>query len=101
MNNQALQALIDELGERLCIIIFDNVSRIYVDYPSKKLSLSDIELVNKGGVDMIKVTRLPANERMVRNGVKYVLYYPTECVQCVVAVDEDHPNVRVDPFEIS
>ena len=101
MNNKALQALIDEFGERICIIVFDNESKVYIGYESSTMkSVNDLQLRTIGGVDMVGIPKHSANPKLQRAGVTSTSWHPTECIQCVCTLDEGFENYRIDPMEI-
>ena len=98
-NNDALQAMIDEYGDRISCIIFDNKVPIFIGYPSSPIKhVSELELVNKGGTDLVGVPMYPKDPKAKREGVKFMLYHPTIFLQIVVVADEEHPDALVDPF---
>lgn len=101
MNNSAFKALVDEFGDRICIIIFDNNSRAYIGYPSSQIKhASEIELKNFGGVDMIGI---PKKHSYTMAGGPEVLstnWHATECIQQVIIVDEGYEKFLVDPLEV-
>lgn len=100
MNNEGMQGLIDEFGERIAIIIFDNDSKIYVGYPSSPCkSIKDIELRTIGGVDFLFAPYVPMNTKSARDGYRGKLCYATECVQMVIMAEENCPDFRPDVFD--
>ena len=101
MTNQALQAMIDELGDRICIIVFDNDVKVYIGYPSSTLkSVSEIKLQTFGGVDMIGIPKKIGNPVLAREGVTTTTWHPTECVQMIATLDAGYEKYRIDPMEI-
>lgn len=101
MNNQALQAMIDEFGERICIIVFDNESKVYIGYDSSTMkSVNDLKLRSIGGVDMVGIPKESSNPKLRREGVTSTSWHPTECIQCVCTLDEGFELYRLDPMEI-
>lgn len=101
MTNEALQALFTEFGERISAIVLDNKHIIYIGHPHSAVNtVDDIVLETKGGVDMIGVPHNPSKPKEKEKGVQFMFWHPTEMVQCIIAVDEDHPNVLIDPFDL-
>lgn len=94
MTNQVLQAIIDEYGERICAIFIDNEHKLLFNYPNTP-KITDIELVNIGGVDMYKV---PYEGKSQRPPVKFSGLYLTSCIQQFIIIDEKDINYRVDPM---
>ena len=101
MNNESLQAFIDEFGDRMCIIIFDNNTKVFIGYKSSPAkSVSDLQLVNKGGVDFVGVPGIPNDPKLARKGVTYTVWRPTEIIQGIVTLDEGFDNYLVDPWDL-
>lgn len=101
MTNEALQALIDELGERICIIAFDNNVKVYIGYKSSTIqSVNEIQLKTYGGVDMVGIPKKSANPQLDRMGVTTTIWHPTECIQMIATLDEGCEKFRIDPMEI-
>lgn len=101
MNNSALQALIDEFGDRICIIIFDNNSRAYVGYPSSTLKhVDEIKMRTFGGVDMVGISKKHSYAAAGGAEVYSTNWHPTECIQQVIIVDEGYERFLVDPLEV-
>ena len=101
MTNEAVQALIAELGERICIIVFDNNSKVYIGYPSSTLkSVSELKFKTFGGVDMIGIPKAVNNPQISRLGVTTTTWHATECIQAIATMDEGFEIYRIDPLEI-
>ena len=101
MTNVALKALIDELGDRICIIAFDNNVKVYIGYPSSTLkSVSEIQLKTFGDVDMVGIPKISNNPKLMREGVRTTSWHPTECIQVIATLDEGFEKYRIDPMEI-
>lgn len=97
MTNTDLQAAINELGNRICIIILDNDRRIRIGYDN---SISDpTSLVYKtfGGEDFFGYSRLSSYTGDRDRGVTYTTWHRTDCIQQLVAMDEGYEDYRVDP----
>ncbi len=100
MTNKALQAMITEFGDRICMIVFDNNNKIYIGYQSSPLQkASELTLATKGDVDFVGVPVIPKDPKLVRLGVTGVAWHPTECIQAVFVIDEKHAEYRLDPFD--
>lgn len=101
MTNTALQAMIEEYGDRICMIIFDNNSKIHIGYPSSPLkNVASIKLATKGGVDMIGTPRIPNNPADVAKNISAVFWRPTSCIQGVIVMDAGCMDYRIDPWDI-
>jgi len=101
MTNEALQAMIDEFGERISIIIFDNNFKVYIGYPSSTIkSVNEIQFKKFGDTDMIGIPKKCSNPKMDRMGVSTTIWHPTECIQYIATLDEGFENFRIDPMEI-
>ena len=101
MTNAAMQALIAELGERICIIIFDNNTKVYIGYPSSTLkSVNEIKFKTFGGVDMIGIPKAVNNPKISRMGVTTTTWHTTESIQAIATLDEGFDMYRIDPMEI-
>ena len=101
MTNSAMQELITELGERICVIIFDNNSKVYIGYPSSTLkSVTELKFANYGGVDMIGIPKVVNNPKIARLGVSTTVWHPTACIQGIATMDEGFEKYRIDPMEI-
>lgn len=99
MTNEALQAFIDEMGDRICVITLDNVAKIYVGYDGKRISsvkASDIEMRTIGGVDMFAVPINALSPREARLGIKGKVWHPTFTIQAIVVIDEEFKKYRFD-----
>ena len=100
MTNEALQALIDEFGDRICILIFDNGCRVYIGYDSSPLkSVNDLELKTIGGIDMVGIVKNLSNPKLSRQGAKCMHWHPTVSLQNVIVIDEGFEKYRVDPMD--
>jgi hypothetical protein len=100
MTNDALRAMISELGERISIIIFDNNFKVYIGYPSSGIkSVNEIQFKTFGDFDMIGIPRKTSNPKMNREGVTITDWHPTECIQLVATLDEGFENYRIDPMD--
>ena len=101
MTNAAVQAMIAEMGERICIIVFDNNSKAYIGYPSSNLhSVNDIKFANYGGVDMIGIPGNAGYAKPTRDGVTTTVWHATECIQAIATMDEGFEKYRIDPMNI-
>lgn len=101
MNNEGLQALIDEYGNRINIIIFDNDNKIFIGYKSSPIKdISELKLETKGGVDFVGVPLIPKDPKLQRKGMTGMAWHPTECVQSVITVDEGFEDYLWDPFDL-
>lgn len=100
MNNEGLQALIDEFGNRINIIFFDNNIKVYIGYQSSPIKdISELKLVQKGGVDFVGVPIIPGNPQLQRAGVTGMIWHPTECIQSVMTIDEGYEKYLLDPYD--
>ena len=64
MNNSQLQAMIDEFGDRIAIIQFDNQCKIYIGYEGSPVrSVEDLQFKTVGGFDMVGVPHKVMNPR--------------------------------------
>lgn len=101
MTNAALQAMIDELGERICILIFDNNVKVYIGYPSSTIkSINEIQLRTFGDTDMVGIPKKIGNPELDRLGVTTTMWHPTECLQVIATLDDGWDMYRIDPMEI-
>lgn len=101
MTNEAMQALINDLGERICAIVFDNNNKVFIGYPSSTAkSVNDLKFQTLGGVDMIGIPKEVGNPQLRRVGVTATTWHPTACIQSVITLDEGHEKYRIDPMEI-
>jgi len=108
MNNEAMQAMIDEYGQMIFMIVFDNSSRIHIGYPWNVKgdggggidSIDNIKLETKGGCDFIGFELTPINPTLAREGVKYIRWYPTECIQSVCVQTGTDTKKMIDPWEV-
>ena len=101
MTNNALQAMFDEIGDRICIIIFDNNSKVYIGYPSSTIkSVNDIELRTFGDTDMIGIPKKIQDPKLERCGATATSWHVTACIQMIATIDEGFERYRLDPMEI-
>ena len=101
MTNAAMQEMIAEFGERLCIIIFDNNSKVYIGYPSSTIkSVNDLKFKTFAGVDMIGIPKESNNPKLNRLNVTSTSWHVTACIQSIATLDEGYENYRLDPMEI-
>ena len=95
MTNAALQAMIDELGDRICIIVFDNNSKVYIGYPSSPIkSVTELKLKTFGDTDMVGIPKKS------NGGLTSTSWHATECIQVIASIDEGFENYLIDPMEI-
>ena len=98
MTNEALQQLIDEFGDRISAIVFDNKAIVFFGHQgSFANSVSEIEFKTLAGVDMVGIPVYPRTPRDREKGVKFMYWHTTHCIQTVCTVDADHPDYLVDP----
>lgn len=101
MTNAELQALIDEFGDRICVIFFDNSLKLLIGYPGQSPQhASDLILKTVGGVDLVGVRQKSTYTKDRAEGVTYVNYHRTECIQYVAIMDEGFADYRIDPYMI-
>lgn len=101
MTNAAMQAMINELGERICIIVFDNNSKVYIGYPSSTIqSVNELKFANYGGVDMIGIPKNVSDPKIARIGVTSTTWHTTACIQAIATLDEGYEKYRIDPMDI-
>ena len=100
MTNAALQAIFDEMGDRISCIVFDNKVPVFIGYPSSPVKhVNELELKSFGGVDMVGVPTYP-DPKLRRDGAMFTYWHPTEFLQIVVASDEAHPKALMDPYTL-
>lgn len=99
MTNAALQAMFDEMGDRISCIIFDNKVPVFIGYKSSPINhVNELVLKTFGGVDMVGVPTYPNDPKQRESGGMFMLWHPTEFVQIICVADEDHPKMLIDPF---
>ena len=101
MTNATIKAFLDEFGDRVCGIYYDNNSMTYINYKDSP-KRSDIKLETKGGTDFIVVHfKRRAYGHPDENGqdamIEYDIWHPTECVQMIVVMDENSVKYGIDP----
>lgn len=104
MTNEALQAFIEELGDRICVITLDNVGKIYVGYDQERISsvkVSDIQMKTFGGIDMFSVPVNALSPREARLGIKGRVWHPTFTIHAIVVIDEEFKDYRFDPAQFT
>lgn len=101
MTNAAFQAFLAEFGDRLCVITLDNNAKIYVEYQNQQSSVrvNEIKFKTFGGVDMFAVPSWPMNPAEANKGITHEVWHPTFTIQALVLIDEEHKNLRVDPWQ--
>lgn len=101
MTNAALQAMFDEMGDRISCIIFDNKVPVFIGYKSSPVKhVDDLILRTFGGVDMVGVPTYPTDPKQKERNVMFTYWHPTTFVQVIVVSDEDHPNDLMDPYTL-
>lgn len=101
MTNKALQAMIEELGERICIICFDNNIKVYIGYPSSTIkSVKELQFKTFGDVDMIGIPKKVGDPKSARLGVTTTMWHPTDCIQLIATLDNGFDTFRIDPMEL-
>lgn len=93
--NANLKAFIDNFGDRIYCIYFDNGRIIYVNYKDS-VKLTDIKLETIGSEDFVAVHH--TNEKTGNIGVSYTNYHLTSSIQWIGVMDEDSAQYRVDPL---
>lgn len=82
MSGSDAQKILDQLGKKLAVIIFDNNMRIRVnvfDEYGRGISLDDISVVTIGDDDFIQVKTMDYSTRS-----KIVYLYPCEIIQGII-----------------
>lgn len=98
MTNAALQAALNELGERACIIYMDNDHRIRFGYPDAALqSVTQIQYKTWGGEDFFGYSQPSSYTKDALRGVTYTVWHRTDCIQEIAAMDEGWDQYRIDP----
>lgn len=101
MTNSAMRAIIEEFGDRICMIIFDNNVKVYIGYPSSTLkNVNEIKFASFDGVDMIGIPKAIGDPKAERIGVTSTIWHPTGCIQMIATVDEGYEKFRIDPMTI-
>ena len=102
MTNEALKAMIDEFGDRLCVIYFDNGLKLLIGYPGQTPQhASDLILKTINGIDLVGVRQQSTYTQDRADGVTYVNYHRTECIQYVAIMDEGISETRrIDPYMV-
>ena len=100
MNNAALQAMIEEFGDRIYFIMFNNRSMVPIGFKSSPLkSAKDLQFRTFGGVDFVGVPKHPANTADLEKGITGVHWHATALVELVGVMDEACEKYRLDPWE--
>lgn len=98
MTNAALQAALNEFGERACIIYMDNDHRIRFGYPDASLqSVTQIQYKTWGGEDFFGYSQPSSYVHDAARGVTYTVWHRTDCIQEIAAMDEGWEQYRIDP----
>lgn len=101
MTNAAIKAMISEIGDRICIIVFDNNMKVYIGYPSSTLqSVNDIQFKTFGDTDMIGIPKKVGDPKLSRLGATSTTWHATGCIQAIVTMDEGFERYRIDPMEV-
>ncbi len=101
MTNTALQGMINEFGERICMLILDNDIRIYIGYPSSPLkSVNDIQFRTINNIDFIGVPKKSSKPADIKNGVSATIWHDTSIVQGVGVMDAGCGDYRIDPMDL-
>ena len=99
MTNAALQAALNELGERACIIYMDNDHRIRFGYPDAALqSVTQIQYKTWGGEDFFGYSQPSSYVHDAARGVTYTVWHRTDSIQQIGTMDEGFSEYRVDPY---
>ena len=100
MTNEDLKAMIDKYGDRIRIIFFDNSLKLIIGYPGQDPQhASDLILETIGGTDFVGVRQKSTYTQDRKNGVTYVNYHKTECIQYVAIMDEGiSADYCIDPY---
>lgn len=99
MTKAGLQKLIDDYGERIYAMNFDNNQVAFFGY-NDSYKISDVELTTVGGEDFIIIH----NPNHITTGLiplSYDIYRAVWDVQWVGVMDEGYENYRPDPFKMS
>lgn len=99
MNNSQLQAMIDEFGDRIAIIQFDNQCKIYIGYEGSPVrSVEDLQFKTVGGFDMVGVPHKVMNPRD-EGKLNAIHWHCTHLIHQIVVMGEDCADYRLDPME--
>ena len=99
MNNQSLQAVLNELGDRVCFIIMDNDRRIRFGYKDAPLqSVSQIMYKTWGGEDFFGYSQPSTYSQDRQAGVTYTVWHRTDSIQQIASMDEGFKDYRIDPI---
>lgn len=90
MTNAALQAMIDEFGERIFAITFDNNHKVYLGVEAKAetdpITVKSLILKTFGDTDMLGIPH--TDHTWEGNKIPYTNWYVTGCIQAVHLTDE-------------
>jgi len=96
MTNEALQAIIDMYGNRICCIELDNGHKILIGYPGNTIQLSNISMTNLGGVDMFEVAQVSKSQG--NKPIRFKSLHVTESIQHIMIMDPEFNEYRIDPL---
>jgi len=94
--NEALQKFIDEFGQRINSIALNNGRYLWIGYESS-VQLKDIELVNKYGMDLMKVHH---KSNYGGKEIEWDNYITTTLIEGIEVMDEKDKFYRIDPIMI-
>lgn len=101
MDNESLQAMIDEFGDRICYIMFQDRFMLFIGYKSSPLKhASDLQLRTFNGIDMVGVPKPAMNPADREKGVAGVHWHRTGAIDMVGVMDEGCEKYRLDPYEL-
>lgn len=99
LTNSEFKNIIQEYGDRIFYIQFNNNYRIYVGYEDGQLkSVNDILFKTVGSTDLIgfPVTTKSFDHRAME--LSYVSWKLTELIENITVMDEDYKDFRADPL---
>lgn len=98
-SNAAVQKMIDDYGDRIFCIMWDNGFKLFIGYPSSEVkSVSELVLTDIAGTEVIGVPAKSSLPTDRKNGVSFTSYHSTDLIQHIAVMDEGFEDFRIDPM---
>lgn len=96
--NAIVKQMVEESGEGVCMIVFDNDFKILIGYPGSQCkSVSELKYQTVDGTDLIGISSISSLSADKKKGVSYTTWHATELIHYITIMDPGFEDYRPDP----